>query len=106
MKHAIITIAAFLISEPILMQCITRAQVHNLGAELALGLLCPLLLVLFAVTFCVQILSSLYKFFKTKLARHLAPIAIFAFGIGVYSCFFSANSLWIHIVNFYLYFGQ
>ena len=98
----IIVSVLFLLSDPFFTFCDKWADIHSLGAELALGLITPWMFLSFISCAFFFVGSSAFMCFRERNAKHLIPILILAVTAVVYISFSNADSFWVRLVNFYL----
>ena len=98
----IIVVITFILFDPLLNYLGEWADTYNLGAEMVLGMLTPLLFVFFILLSLGLILFSIIKCLIKKDIKQLIPVAIFAIGVVGYMLISNSNSFWIRLVNYYI----
>lgn len=97
----IIIALLFFACDPLL-NCLGEwADIYNLGAEIVLGMLTPLLFGFFVVMALCLTVFSVIKAIAKKDVKQLIPISIFAIGLVTYLLVSNSNSFWIRFVNYY-----
>lgn len=106
MKKLIITnvivVVAFIIFDPLLNYLGEWADTYNLGAEMVLGMLTPLLFGFFILLSLGLTLFSIIKSITNRDIKQLIPITVFVIGIIGYIFISNSNSFWIRLVNYYI----
>ena len=100
----IIVVITFILFDPLLNYLGEWADTYNLGAEMVLGMVTPLLFVFFILLSLGLILFSVIKSIANKDIKQLIPITIFVIGIIGYILISNSNSFWIRLVNYYINF--
>ena len=100
----IIVVITFILFDPFLNYLGEWADTYNLGAEMVLGMLTPLLFGFFILLSLGLILFSIIKCLIKKDIKQLIPVVIFAIGVVGYMLISNSNSFWISIVNYYMNF--
>ena len=98
----IIIILLFFILDPILSLCVELADTYNLGAELALGLMTPLLFAVFVFIALCSIICSVYNACREKNIKHLVPTLVLVIGALVYILVSNNGSFWVELISYYL----
>ena len=100
----IIVVITFIFFDPLLNYLGEWADTYNLGAEMVLGMVTPLLFVFFILMSLCLILFSVIKSIVNKDIKQLIPITIFVIGIIGYILISNSNGFWIRLVNYYINF--
>jgi len=100
----IIVVITFIFFDPLLNYLGEWADTYNLGAEMVLGMVTPLLFGFFILLSLGLILFSVIKSIANKDIKQLIPITIFVIGIIGYILISNSNSFWIRLVNYYINF--
>lgn len=98
----IIVVITFIIFDPILNYLGEWADTYNLGAEMLLGMLTPLLFGFFILLSLCLTLYSIIKCITRKDKKQLFPITIFLIGFIGYMLISDSNSFWVRLVNYYI----
>jgi len=98
----IIISVLFLLSDPFFTFCDDWADIYSLGAEMALGMITPLIFALFISLAFFSVCFSVFMCFRERNAKYLIPILILAVTAVIYISFSNADSFWVRLVNFYL----
>ena len=97
----IIVVITFILFDPLLNYLGEWADTYNLGAEMVLGMLTPLLFGFFILLSLGLILFSIIKSIANKDIKQFIPIAIFVIGIIGYILISNSDSFWIRLVTYY-----
>ena len=100
----IIVVITFIFFDPLLNYLGEWADTYNLGAEMVLGMVTPLLFGFFILLSLGLILFSVIKSIANKDIKQLIPITIFVIGNIGYILISNSNSFWIRLVNCYINF--
>ncbi len=100
----IIVIITFILFDPLLNYLGEWADTYNLGAEMVLGMLTPLLFVFFVILALGLTVFSVIKAIVKKDIKQLIPVSIFVIGVVGYMLISNPNSFWIRLVNYYINF--
>ena len=103
-KHLIVNALvslAFIISEPIMTWCGEWADSYSLGAEMALGMLIPVVLAAFIIFVIFSVSLSLYKAIVQKDAKEIIPILVLIAFAVIYIALSNQEGLWIQIIEYY-----
>ena len=96
---------AFIASEPLMTWCGNWADSYSLGAEMALGMLIPVVLFAFILYVIFSISMSLYIAVVKKDIKQIIPILVLiAFAIA-YIALSNQDSLWIRVFEYYKSYG-
>lgn len=98
----VIIVILFFLCDTVLNYLSEWADTYNLGAEMALGMLTPILFVTFVLLIFGLMVISVIKCIAKKNAKHLIPTAIFIVGFIAYMLISNSNSFWIRLVNYYI----
>ena len=98
----IIVISTFILFDPLLNYLGEWADTYNLGAEMVLGMLTPLLFGFFILLSLGLTLFSTIKSITNRDIKQLIPITVFVIGIIGYIFISNSNSFWIRLVNYYI----
>ena len=90
----------FVISKFGLLQALEWADAHNLGAEMALGLIIPAVSLLFVASAGIMIVYSVVVSIVNQDAKMLLPIAVYVLFFVSYYAFSNEQTLWINSANF------
>lgn len=99
---SIIVVIAFMLFDPLLNYLRVWADTYNLGAEMILGMLTPILFIFFILLSLCLNLYSIIRCTIQKDIKQLIPVVIFSIGIITYILFSDSNSFWISLVNYYV----
>ena len=103
-KHLIVNALvslAFIVSEPIMTWCGEWADSYSLGAEMALGMLIPVVLAAFIIFVIFSVSLSLYKAIVQKDAKEIIPILVLIAFAVIYIALSNQEGLWIQIIEYY-----
>ena len=104
MENILVSLA-FIVSEPIMTWCDNWADSYSLGAEMALGMLMPVVLFAFILFIIFSVSLSLHLAVVTKDIKQTIPIlALIAFAI-IYIALSNQDSLWIRVFEYYKSYG-
>ena len=93
-------ILLFLISGFALLKALEWAAVHNLGAEMALGLIIPAVFLLFMTFAGIMIVYSVVISIVNKNVKLMLPVVVYILFYISYYAFSNENALWINTANF------
>lgn len=94
---------AFIASDPFFSWCGDWADVYSLGAEMVLGMLLPLILMLFIFFATGSIFVSLFKAIATKNIKQTIPILVLIAFAVAYIALSTQDSLWVRVFEYYKY---
>lgn len=97
-----IVVIAFILFDPMLNYLGVWADTYNLGAEMVLGMLTPLLFGFFVLASLCLMIFSVIKCIAKKDVKQLIPVAIYVIGVVGYMLISNPNSFWIRLVNYYI----
>ena len=92
---------AFIFSEPLLTWCGDWADAYSLGAEMALGMLIPVVLALFILFVIFSVSISLYTAVVTKDIKQTIPILVLVAFAIMYIALSNQDSFWVSVVEYY-----
>ena len=98
----IIVVVTFILFDPLLNYLGEWADTYNLGAEMVLGMLTPLLFGFFVLLSLGLTLFSIIKSITNRDIKQLIPITVFVIGIIGYMFISNSNSFWVGLVNYYI----
>ncbi len=104
MKKLILTnliiVISFILFDPLLNYLDKWVDTYSLGAEMVLGMLTPILFVLFIILSLWLTLFSVIRCIANKDWKQLIPVSIFVIGVVGYMLISNSNSFWIRLVNY------
>ena len=100
----IIVVITFILFDPLLNYLGEWADTYNLGAEMVLGMLTPLLFGFFILLSLCLTLYSIIRCITKKDMKQLIPIVIFVIGVIAYILISNSSSFWVRLVNYYINF--
>ena len=90
----------FILFDPLLTWCDDWADSFSLGAEMALGMLIPLVFTLFILFAIFSVSLSLYKTIVTKDIKQTIPIVVLIAFVTLYVSFSAQDSLWVRFIEY------
>lgn len=95
----------FIALEPLYIWCSNWADTYSLGAEMALGMLIPVVLVIFFFFAVFSAALSLYLAVVRKDIKQTIPILVFIIFATMYIALSTQDSLWIRVFEYYKSYG-
>lgn len=98
----IIIVISFILLDSLLHFCAQWADTYNLGAEMVLGMVIPVIFAVLALAIICSIVYSFYLCVAQKNIKNIIPILVFVMGAIVYALLFNGNGLWMHVIKYYV----
>ena len=92
---------AFIISGPVLDKCGDWADSFSLGAEMALGMLLPLVLAFFILFTIFSVAFSLFKAVVMKDIKQVVPILVLVGAVAIYVALATPDSFWVSVIKLF-----
>lgn len=98
----IIIVVLFLVFDPLLNFCGELADTYSLGGEMVLGMIVPVIFVMFVTVVLCSTIYSIYKSIANKDIKYFFPVLVFVVGIIVYMFISNSESFWIRLISYYM----